>query len=157
MHLLACYQIILKTVGQRKMVKAYSWWHWLSPLQSNGHKNNWAKGEWQHKATYSFYYLWISQLIEVEADGYTMHVDKQYVTKCASSAPSLPNIVITRDMWEGQETTTSSHWRQATSPLRFYYAPLSPLKFVCGQFLLISTLCLLSTIINYVLTILVFS
>jgi hypothetical protein len=46
--------------------------------------------------------------IEVEADGYTMHVDKQYVTKCASSAPSLPNIVITRDMWEGKETTTSS-------------------------------------------------
>ena len=48
--------------------------------------------------------------IQVEADGYTMHVDKQYVTESASySAPSLPNIVITRDMWEGKGTTTSSH------------------------------------------------
>jgi hypothetical protein len=90
--------------------------------------------------------------IQVEADGYTMHVDKQYVTESASySAPSLPNIVITRDMWEGKE-------RQATSPLRCCSdAPLSPLKFVYGQFVLISTLCLYSPIINYVLTILVFS
>ena len=73
-----------------------------------------------------------------------MHVDKQYVTESASSsAPSLPNIVITRDIWEGKQPAPfvfaphpCLHWSSFRANfcwfLRYVFTLL--LLIMCSQF-----------------------